>query len=52
MINNDNVDLEQEENKKKPAEKPTPDENSGIAIQGFFKIFDPESGEILLQGRD
>jgi len=28
-----------------------PDENTGIVVQGFFKISDPESGEIILQGR-
>jgi|Laugrespbdmm15sn_2_1035079.scaffolds.fasta_scaffold272741_1 hypothetical protein len=28
-----------------------PDENSGIAVQSFIKIFDPESGKILIQSR-
>ena len=28
-----------------------PDENSGISVQGFIKIFDPASGEILIQSR-
>jgi hypothetical protein len=32
-------------------EKTTPDENTGILVQGFFKISDPETGEIIIQGR-
>jgi hypothetical protein len=49
MINNDNDPLDQEQ---KPVESvTTPDEHPGIAVQGFLKIFDPESGEILAQGR-
>lgn len=28
-----------------------PDDIGGIAVQGFFRIFDPESGEVLTQGR-
>ena len=48
MINNDNnQDLE----KKNEETTTVPDESSGIAVQGFIKIFDPESGEILAQGR-
>jgi hypothetical protein len=47
MINNDNDQVKTE--KVKTAE--TPDENSGIVVQGFLKIFDPESGEVLAQGR-
>jgi hypothetical protein len=50
MINNDNDPLDQK--KEEPAEQvATPDEHPGIAVQGFLKIFDPESGEILAQGR-
>lgn len=41
--------------KQLPVENPPcddePDENTGIVVQGFFKISDPESGEIILQGR-
>jgi hypothetical protein len=50
MINNDNDPLDQ---KKTESVEPvtTPDEHPGIAVQGFLKIFDPESGEILAQGR-
>ena len=49
MINNDNIDSDgvNEEPKEKQ-----PDEKSGTVLQGFFKIFDPESGEVLVQGRD
>lgn len=50
MINNDNTDTG-EENVKELEEK-KPDEQSGTVVQGFFKIFDPESGEVLVQGRD
>jgi hypothetical protein len=50
MINNDNDPLDQK--KAEPAEQAAiPDEHPGIAVQGFLKIFDPESGEILAQGR-
>jgi hypothetical protein len=50
MINNDNDPLDQK--KAEPGEQTTtPDEHPGIAVQGFLKIFDPESGEILAQGR-
>lgn len=28
-----------------------PDEQGGFAFSGFFKISDPESGEIIMQGR-
>jgi hypothetical protein len=29
-----------------------PDEQPGIFVQSFLKIFDPDSGEIIAQGRD
>jgi len=48
MINNDN---QPELEHKLDAENTKPDEHSGVAIQGFLKIFDPESGEIIAQGR-
>lgn len=39
----------QNENKDKEIETPPkPDENSGIYIRGHIKIFDPETGEILV----
>lgn len=50
MINNDN-DQNLEQKTTEEAAKTIPDESSGIAVQGFLKIFDPESGEILAQGR-
>lgn len=28
-----------------------PDEKGGFAFSGFFKISDPESGEVIMQGR-
>ena len=33
---------------------PTPnlDENSGVLVEGFLEISDPETGEIILQRRD
>jgi hypothetical protein len=50
MINNDNELLKQ--NQPEPKEETSqPDEHPGVAIQGFLKIFDPESGEIFAQGR-
>lgn len=48
MINNDKEPQEQSDN----SESTTPDEQPGIFVQSFLKIFDPESGEIIAQGRD
>jgi hypothetical protein len=31
--------------------KVAPDEKSGVIFQSFFKISDPETGEIITQGR-
>jgi hypothetical protein len=28
-----------------------PDEKPSLVVQGFFKIYDPESGEVMVQGR-
>ena len=41
-------------NEPKKAEKKTPnlDENSGVLVEGFLEISDPETGEIILQRRD
>jgi len=50
MINNDNTQSESD-NLNKPEKVEKPDEHPGIAVQGFLKIFDPESGEVLAQGR-
>ena len=51
MINNDK-DLSEQENQQNLDKIPTPDESSGILVHSFLKIFDPESGEIIAQGRD
>lgn len=50
MINNDNTELNNEISESNDVKKP--DEQSGTVVQGFLKIFDPESGEVLVQGRD
>ena len=41
-------------NEQKKEEKKTPnlDENSGVLVEGFLEISDPETGEIILQRRD
>jgi hypothetical protein len=28
-----------------------PDEQGGIVVQGFFRIFEPETGKVITQGR-
>jgi hypothetical protein len=48
MINNDKEPQEQSVDN----ESKIPDEQPGIFVQSFLKIFDPESGEIIAQGRD
>lgn len=45
QINNLDADAQVTESKSNP------EENSGIFIQGFLKITDPESGDILLETR-
>ena len=50
MINNDNIQLDRD-SLKEPEKVETPDEQPGISVQGFLKIFDPESGEVLAHGR-
>lgn len=45
QINNLDADAEITESKSNPEER------SGIYIQGFLKITDPESGDILLETR-
>lgn len=52
MINNDNIGSDGENTAELKDTLPQPDEKSGTVFQGFLKIFDPESGEILVQGRD
>jgi hypothetical protein len=50
MINTDNTkNIEPED--QEPQEDTAPDENGGLYVQGFFKIHDPETGEIITQGR-
>ena len=41
-------------NEPNKEEKKTPnlDENSGVLVEGFLEISDPETGEIILQRRD
>ena len=29
----------------------TPDENSGVLVEGLIKIFDPETTEVFVEGR-
>lgn len=50
MININNTNNEQEKNNNNNDLKP--DENSGVIVQEFFRISDPETGETLTQGRD
>lgn len=44
-----------EEKKKKPVketpENKKPDEQGGILVQAHLKIFDPETGEVILRTR-
>lgn len=35
----------------KPTETPVPDDAAGLMLSGFFKISDPETGDILVSGR-
>lgn len=50
MINNDK-ELSNEEPQVTETDDQQPDDHPGIAVQGFLKIFDPESGEVFAQGR-
>ena len=40
------------EPKKEEKKTPNLDENSGVLVEGFLEISDPETGEIILQRRD
>jgi hypothetical protein len=51
MINNDSPNKMQEELEPTPPENHEPDDSGGIFVQGFLKIFDPETGKIITQGR-
>lgn len=48
-----NKDIDQDAADPEPQVKPVeqPDEHGGLVVQGFFRIVDPESGEIITQGR-
>lgn len=50
MINTDNTNNIEPEDQELQ-EDTHPDENGGLYIQGFFKIHDPETGEVITQGR-
>jgi hypothetical protein len=46
-----NIEKAVDDQESQDTEQHEPDDVGGIAVQGFFKIFDPESGEVLTQGR-
>lgn len=46
-----NIEKAVDDQEQPQPEQSKPDDIGGIAVQGFFKIFDPESGEVLTQGR-
>lgn len=50
MINNETPN-ESEKTDETPETVTKPDDTSGMLIQSFFKISDPETGEIYIQGR-
>lgn len=49
MINIENSPNMEHEQENQP--QPEPDEQGGIAVQGFFRVFDPETGLTIVQGR-
>jgi hypothetical protein len=49
MINTEKVSESKPEIPQEPVDKP--DEHGGLLVQGFFKITDPESGTVIVQGR-
>ncbi len=53
MINNhiDKNQLELAESGESGVVDKKPDEKPSLVVQGFFKIYDPESGEVMVQGR-
>jgi hypothetical protein len=51
MINTETSNQEPVQENVDDQETAAPDEHGGIHVQGFLKISDPESGEIILQGR-
>lgn len=46
-----NKDIDQDLESQPPQQEPEPDEQGGIVVQGFFRIIDPETGQIITQGR-
>jgi len=48
-----NIELNDESPETEPVKPQVtePDDTSGMIVQGFFKISDPETGEIYTQGR-
>jgi len=50
MINNKNTQNNQERSEIEPVNPVKPDEQGGFTFGGFFKIFDPESEQIIMQG--
>lgn len=51
MINIENTENNQDKSEPIQTDPVKPDEKGGFAFSGFFKISDPESGEIIMQGR-
>jgi hypothetical protein len=51
MINNDKELSKEDQPDNQDDNQALPDEHPGVAVQGFLKIFDPESGEVFAQGR-
>lgn len=47
MINNESINKEED----LTDDDDDLDEKSGIILQGFLKIYDPETGEIIVEGR-
>jgi len=49
---NNNMDMKTKE-KTEQSVQPTkkPDENSGILVEGYIKIFDPKTKEVFVNGR-
>lgn len=55
MINNDSPDydkINKEQSGKEKKDMSQPNENSGVHLQGHIKIWDPSSGEVLVDKRN
>ena len=44
--------MQQQEVENKSEEKKNPDDRSGVQVQGHIKIWDPESGEVIVDKRN